>query len=77
MPESTELELAQIQLDAWRQASLDSATGKSYMIGGRALTRWSPHEIIEMINKWQVEVDRLKAGQSSHMSLFRMSPGDA
>lgn len=43
---------AQAQLDLWLAASRAVATGKSYTIDGRQLTRENGSEIREQINYW-------------------------
>ena len=52
---------AQAQLAAWEAASLATATGKSYSIGDRQLTRNNADEIMKMIGHWQGVVNTLTA----------------
>lgn len=52
---------ATAQLAAWEAASLATASGRSYAIGDRQLTRNNAEEIINMINYWQRKVDALTA----------------
>jgi len=52
---------ATAQLAAWEAASLATATGKSYAIGDRSLTRNNAEEIVRMINHWQGVVNSLTA----------------
>lgn len=59
MANAIELSTAVKNRDAWVAASEAVATGKSYKIGQRALTRADVAEIIRMIDYWQALVDRL------------------
>jgi hypothetical protein len=52
---------ATAQLAAWEAASLATATGKSYSIADRQLTRNNAEEIMQMINHWQGVVNNLTA----------------
>lgn len=47
---------AQAQLDAWLAASLATATGQSYEISGRRLTRVNAAEITRNIETWNARV---------------------
>lgn len=47
---------AQAQLDAWLAASLATATGQSYEIAGRRLTRANAAEITRNIDTWNARV---------------------
>ena len=47
---------AQAQLDAWLAASLAVATGQSYEIADRKLTRADAGEIRRQIEYWQAKV---------------------
>ncbi|WP_212635557.1 DUF6148 family protein [Ralstonia insidiosa] len=57
------LQQAQEQLDAWMAANLAVASGQSYSIGGRSLTRVNAAEIRDQINFWERKVQRLTSGQ--------------
>ncbi len=59
MANAIELSTAVKNRDAWVAASVAVASGKSYKIGQRALTRADAAEIIRMIDYWQALVDRL------------------
>ncbi len=52
---------AQTQLAAWEAASLALATGRSYSIGDRQLTRNDAGEVREMMTFFQRKVDALTA----------------
>lgn len=50
---------AQAQLDSWIAADTAVATGQSYSIGGRTLSRANAKEIRENIEYWDVKVKHL------------------
>lgn len=70
------LQLAEQQLQAWLDASAALATSSSYKIGSRTLTRSSANEVLKMIDYWQNQVDKLKAGVTSNNRVFRVIPRD-
>jgi len=53
---------AETQLTAWLAADTATATGQSYTIGGRSLTRANAREIRENITYWDSKVRRLTRG---------------
>ena len=53
---------AEAQLAAWIAASTAVATGQSYSIGGRSLTRANAAEIRESITFWDEKVQTLTRG---------------
>jgi hypothetical protein len=53
---------AEAQLAAWIDASTAVATGQSYTIGGRSLTRANAAEIRESISFWDEKVQSLTRG---------------
>ena len=55
---------AQSHLDQWLAADLAVATGQSYSIAGRALTRVDTATIRDQINYWQGVVNAL-AGKAA------------
>lgn len=55
------LETAQRNLDAWIAASEACASGLSYKIGQRSLTRTDAAEIRNMISYWERRVSELTA----------------
>ena len=70
------LEVARTHLQAYLDADLALATGKSYRIGSRNLTRLDAAEVKERINFWSNEVERLEAGRKKGMRAFRAVPRD-
>ena len=57
------LEQARTHLQAYLDADLALATGKSYRIGSRNLTRLDAAEVKERINFLSNEVERLEKGR--------------
>jgi len=55
---------AQAQLDAWLAASTAVASGQSYSIAGRSLSRVDAGEIREQITYWNGQVSMLSARAS-------------
>lgn len=53
---------AETQLTSWMAADTAVATGQSYTIGGRSLTRANAKEIRENIVFWDKQVKRLTRG---------------
>jgi len=53
---------AETQLAAWLAADTAVATGQSYSIGGRSLTRANAKEIRENITYWNAWVEKLTRG---------------
>ena len=70
------LQDAQKHLQAWLQADLAVATGQSYRLGSRELTRVDVKHIKERINYWTSEVYRLKKGRRRGAKLIRAMPVD-
>lgn len=70
------LEEAQAQLNMWIDAESAVATGQSYKIGTRSLTRASLREITGRIRFWRAEVERLKSGRRSGARVMRAVPRD-
>lgn len=56
------LEIAERKLEMWLNAEDAVATGQSYTIGTRSLTRASLAEIRKQIDYWSSKVNELKAG---------------
>jgi uncharacterized small protein (DUF1192 family) len=65
------LEQAKTHLQAFLEAEIAVATGQSYRIGSRSLTRANLSEIKERINFWKNEVERLEAGRKKGISAYR------
>jgi len=53
---------AEAQLTAWLNANTAVASGQSYSIAGRSLTRANAEEILKQIEFWDRQVKRLSAG---------------
>jgi len=53
---------AETQLTAWLSADTAVATGQSYTIGGRSLTRANAKEIRDNIVFWDRQIKRLTRG---------------
>lgn len=56
---------AEAQLTLWLAADTAVATGQSYTIGGRQLTRTDAREIRENIVFWDSQVKRLSSSETS------------
>lgn len=57
---SLSLAQARTQLQLWIEADAAVATGQSYKIGTRALTRADARAITDKIKFWRAEVDKLE-----------------
>jgi uncharacterized small protein (DUF1192 family) len=66
------LEQARTHLQAYLEADLALATGKSYKIGSRNLTRLDAAEVKERINFWSNEVERLENGRPKGIRQMRV-----
>jgi hypothetical protein len=62
-----DLTTANASLDTWEKAQAAVATGTSYSIGGRSLTRADINDINNMITYYRREVKRL-VGQSTFLT---------
>lgn len=66
---------ARASLATWLEAERAVATGQSYKIGTRSLTRASLREIRERINFWRNEIARLEmcrpAGMRARRAVIR------
>ncbi|KEO84766.1 DUF6148 family protein [Tumebacillus flagellatus] len=67
------LEQAQKHLETWMAAELAVATGQSYTIGTRSLTRANLKDIRDSITYWRGEVDRL-SGTTRRPRVRRIVP---
>ena len=54
---------ARANLQMWLEAEKAVATGQSYQIGTRRLTRASLSDITERIRYWRTELERLENGR--------------
>lgn len=67
---------AEAHLAAWLAADTAVASGQSYTIGSRSLTRANASEIRENIDYWQTKVNQLSnGGRSSGIRLRGITPG--
>jgi uncharacterized small protein (DUF1192 family) len=66
------LEQAKTHLQAFLEAEIAVATGQSYRIGSRSLTRANLSEIKERINFWKNEVERLESGRPKGIRQMRV-----
>ena len=66
------LEVARTHLQAYLDADLALATGKSYRIGSRNLTRLDAAEVKERINFWSNEVEKLENGRPKGIRQMRV-----
>lgn len=70
------LEDAKENLQIWVDAQKAVATGQSYKIGTRSLTRASLSDILKMIRYWQNVIDELEAGVGRGARVLRGVPRD-
>lgn len=70
------LEEAKDNLRMWVEAQQAVATGQSYKIGTRSLTRASLSDILKMIRYWQNVIDELEAGVGRGARVLRGVPRD-
>lgn len=72
------LKTAKNHLDAWLEAELACATGQSYTIGSRTLTRANLSEIRKTIRYWQGMVTKLEnqATKGGRNKVYRVVPRD-
>ena len=70
------LEDAKENLQIWVDAQKAVATGQSYKIGTRSLTRASLPDILKMIRYWQNVIDELEAGVGRGARVLRGVPRD-
>ena len=67
---------ARANLQMWLEAEKAVATGQSYQIGTRRLTRASLSDITERIRHWRTELERLENGRGAGARVFRAVPRD-
>jgi len=67
---------AQAHLDAWLAADLATATGQSYRISTRSLTRADAAEIRRNIEHWERVVSRLESGRRGVLFSRAVPRGD-
>ena len=66
------LEQARTHLQAFLEAEIAVATGQSYRIGSRSLTRADLSGIKERIHFWSNEVERLESGRPKGIRQMRV-----
>ena len=76
MAEPWTLAEAQAHLAEWLQAESACASGQSYTIGSRSLTRANLAEIADRIKSWQREITRKQAGRPAGPRIQRAVPRD-
>lgn len=70
------IEEAKENLRMWLDAERAVATGQSYRIGSRSLTRANLSDITARIKYWQNEIEKLEAGGGRGAKVFRAVPRD-
>lgn len=70
------LDEAKLHLKTWMDAELAVATGQSYKIGTRSLTRANLSDIMAQIKFWRNEVARLESGAGGGARVLRAVPRD-
>lgn len=70
------LEDAKHHLALWLEADAACATGQSYKIGTRSLTRADVAEIRERISFWRREVEKLSSRRKGGSRVMRVVPRD-
>jgi hypothetical protein len=70
------IEEARANLDMWLEAEKAVATGQSYKIGGRSLTRASLSDITARIKFWRNELDKLETSAGKGARVLRAVPRD-
>ena len=61
---------AKTELELWKEAKRAAATGKSYTLGSRQLTRYDLAEINREIQRFSEIVDALSSGRSAPVKVF-------
>lgn len=70
------IEEAQENLRLWLDAEKAVATGQSYKIGTRSLTRANLSDITDRIKFWRNELAKLESGRGSGARVMRGVPLD-
>lgn len=70
------IEEAQENLRLWLDAEKAVATGQSYKIGTRSLTRANLDHIEKRIKYWRNELEKLENGRGSGARVLRAVPRD-
>lgn len=70
------IEEAKESLRLWLDAEKAVATGQSYKIGTRSLTRANLEDIERRIKYWRNEIEKLESGAGNGAPVFRAVPRD-
>ena len=70
------VERAKEYLEIWLDAEKAVATGQSYKIGSRSLTRANLSDIRDSIRYWRNELEKLESGRGSGARVLRVVPRD-
>jgi hypothetical protein len=70
------IEEAKENLRIWLDAEKAVATGQSYKIGTRSLTRANLSDITKRIQFWRNELENLESGSNGGAKVFRAVPRD-
>ena len=76
MSEWITIDEARENLYMWLDAEKAVATGQSYKIGTRSLTRANLSDIVKRIEFWRNELERLENGDSRGARVLRAVPRD-
>ena len=68
------LEEARAELELWKEAKRAAATGKSYLIGGRSLSRYDLAEINREIERFANMVDALSGRATGPVTVYARQP---
>lgn len=75
MAETSSIDEAREMLQMWLDAEKAVATGQSYKIGSRSLTRANLSDIAKRITYWKNEVAKLESGRTG-ARVLRAVPRD-
>lgn len=72
------IEIAKEHLDIWLEAEIIVATGQSYTIGSRTLTRANLNEIRKTIDYWENKVSAIEKSNKNNgrNRILRVVPRD-
>ncbi len=76
LSKAEELENYKELLQLWRKAEMGVATGQSYTIGNRTLTRVDADIILQRIEYYEKKIRLLEKGKSGGIRLQRVTPLD-
>lgn len=72
---ANKIEICNKRLEMWLEAEAGLATGQSYKIGTREVTRVDLAEVRRMITYWQNELEKAKNG-GKRQKMLRVTPRD-